>query len=86
MSPQSHTTYLHWPERALSLPLQFTYAILEWNNLVMLINMTRGIGSYKFSPGYQAFSGGAHEKLFPDYILDMTEEQRAVMEPPYCRR
>ena len=41
---------------------------------------------YKFSPGYQAFSGGAHEKLFPDYILDMTEEQRAVMEPPYCRR
>jgi hypothetical protein len=68
------------------LPLQFTYAILEWNNLVMLINMTRGIGSYKFSPGYQAFSGGVHEKLCPDYILDMTEEQRAVMEPPYCRR
>ena len=41
---------------------------------------------YKFSPGYQAFSGGAHEKLFPDYILDMTEEQRAVMEPPHYRR
>ena len=52
----------------------------------MLINMTRGIGSYKFSPGYQAFSGGVYEKLCPDYILDMTEEQRAVMEPPYCRR
>ena len=52
----------------------------------MLINMARGIGSYKFSPGYQAFSGGAREKLFPDYILDVTEEQLAVMEPPYYRR
>ena len=41
---------------------------------------------YKFSPGFSAYSAGAHENSFPDYILDMTEEQRAVMEPPHIRR
>ncbi|HIN31274.1 TPA: hypothetical protein EYM82_20605 [Candidatus Poribacteria bacterium] len=41
---------------------------------------------YKFSPGYQAFSGGgAHEKSFPDYILDVTEEPRMAMKPSHYR-
>ena len=40
---------------------------------------------YKFSPGFQAYGKYAHEISFPDYILDMTEQQRAVMEPPHIR-
>ena len=41
---------------------------------------------FKFSPGYQAFSGGSHTITYPDYIEDMSEEQRAVMEAPSYRR
>ena len=41
---------------------------------------------YKFSPGYQAYSGGAHTVTYADYIEDMTPEQRQVMEAPYIRR
>lgn len=40
---------------------------------------------YKFSPGYQAYSVGAHTVSFPGYIQDMTEEQQAVMEHPHMR-
>ncbi len=40
---------------------------------------------YKFSPGYQAYSAGTHTVSFPDYVEDMTEEQRAVMEHPHAR-
>ncbi len=41
---------------------------------------------YKFSPGFQAYGGGAHEISYPDYIEDMAEEERAVMEAPHVRR
>jgi len=41
---------------------------------------------YKFSPGFQAYSAGAHQISYPDYIEDMTPEQRAVMEAPHIRR
>ncbi len=41
---------------------------------------------YKFSPGFQAYSAGAHQISYPDYIGDMTEAQRAVMEVPHIRR
>ena len=41
---------------------------------------------YKFSPGFQAYSAGQHEISYPDYIEDMTEEERAVMEAPHIRR
>ena len=41
---------------------------------------------YKFSPGFQAYSGGAHTITYPDYIQDMTEEQQAVMRAPSVRR
>ena len=37
---------------------------------------------YKFSPSFQAYSGGAHTVTYPDYIEDMTEEQRMVMKAP----
>lgn len=41
---------------------------------------------YKFSPAFQAYGAGAHTVSFPDYILDMTEAQRAVMAHPHYRR
>jgi len=40
---------------------------------------------YKFSPGFQAFGSGHHEVTYPDYVADMTEEQRQVMEHPHIR-
>ena len=40
---------------------------------------------YKFSPGFQAYSQGAHQVTYPDYIEDMTPEERAVMEAPHIR-
>ena len=41
---------------------------------------------YKFSPGFQAYSAGAHQITYPDYIEDMSPEQREVMEAPHIRR
>ena len=41
---------------------------------------------YKFSPGFQAYSAGAHQITYPDYVEDMTPEQREVMEAPHIRR
>ena len=41
---------------------------------------------YKFSPGFQAYSAGAHEISYSDYIEAMGEEERAVMEAPHIRR
>ncbi len=41
---------------------------------------------YKFSPAFQAYSGGAHQVAYPDYIEAMTEEQQAVMQAPSVRR
>lgn len=40
---------------------------------------------YKFSPGFQAYSAGAHRIEYPDYIEDMSPEQREVMEAPHIR-
>ena len=41
---------------------------------------------FKFSPGFQAYSAGPHQISYPEYIEDMTEEERAVMEAPCMRR
>ncbi|SVD60319.1 uncharacterized protein METZ01_LOCUS413173 [marine metagenome] len=41
---------------------------------------------YKFSPGYQAYSAGVHHVTYPDYIEDMTEQERTVMAAPSIRR
>jgi ectoine hydroxylase-related dioxygenase (phytanoyl-CoA dioxygenase family) len=40
---------------------------------------------YKFSPGGLAYGGGAHDVSYPDYIDDMTEEQRGAMLAPQAR-
>lgn len=40
---------------------------------------------YKFSPGVLAYGAGAHTITYPDYIDDMTDEERAVMEAPHRR-
>ena len=41
---------------------------------------------YKFSPGCLAYSAGAHGAEYPEYVADMTEEEREVMEAPHIRR
>ena len=41
---------------------------------------------YKFSPGTLSYGGGAHETGYADYIEDMAEDERAVMEAPHIRR
>ena len=41
---------------------------------------------YKFSPSMLSYGGGAHTVSYPDYIEDMTPEERAVMEAPHIRR
>lgn len=40
---------------------------------------------YKFSPAYLAFANGHHRTTPPDYAADMSEEERAVLEPPHTR-
>ena len=41
---------------------------------------------YKFSPSTIAYGAGPHEVNYQDYIEDMTQEERAVMEAPHMRR
>ena len=41
---------------------------------------------YKYSPGCLAYSAGSHQISYPDYVEDMTEAERAVMEAPHIRR
>jgi hypothetical protein len=37
---------------------------------------------YKYSPRFQYLAEGYHQTIYPDFIQDMTEEQRALMPPP----
>ena len=57
-----------------------THGTLPWN-----ARHQRRALLYKFSPGFQAYSQGAHQVTYPDYIEDMTAEERTVMEAPYVR-
>ena len=41
---------------------------------------------YKFSPGFQSYGRGGVTVTYPDYVLDMTEEQQLVMEHPHRRK
>ena len=41
---------------------------------------------YKFSPGCLSYGAGPHEVVYPDYVADMTDEERAVMKAPHARR
>ena len=41
---------------------------------------------YKFSPGTLSYGSGAHQTTYSEYIDDMTEEERNVMEAPHIRR
>jgi hypothetical protein len=38
---------------------------------------------YRFSPAYLHFAGGYHQTSFPDWVNELTDAQRAVLEPPY---
>ena len=37
----------------------------------------------RYSPKYIHFAGGFHETSFPEWVDELTEAQRAVLEPPY---
>ncbi len=58
-----------------------THGTLPWNG-----EHQRRALLYKFSPGFQAYSPGAHTISYADYIDEMTPEQRQVMEAPHIRR
>ena len=38
---------------------------------------------YRYSPKYLHFAGGYYRAEFPDWVGELTEAQRAVLEPPY---
>ncbi len=38
---------------------------------------------YRFSPKYLHFAGGEYTSTFPSWVDEITEAQRAVLEPPY---
>jgi ectoine hydroxylase-related dioxygenase (phytanoyl-CoA dioxygenase family) len=38
---------------------------------------------YRYSPKYLHFAGGYHQTSFPAWVEELTEAQRAVLEPPY---
>ncbi|MDX1934530.1 MAG: phytanoyl-CoA dioxygenase family protein [Capsulimonadales bacterium] len=41
---------------------------------------------YRFSPKTVHFAGGYYRPEFPDWVNELTEAQRAVLEPPYIYR
>ena len=41
--------------------------------------------AYKFSPGHSGYSAGVGEVSYPDWVEDMTPEQRLVMARPFVR-
>jgi ectoine hydroxylase-related dioxygenase (phytanoyl-CoA dioxygenase family) len=38
---------------------------------------------YRYSPHYLHYAGGYHQTSFPEWVNELTEAQRAVLEPPY---
>ncbi|MCA1596899.1 MAG: phytanoyl-CoA dioxygenase family protein [Chloroflexi bacterium] len=38
---------------------------------------------YRYSPHYLHYAGGYHQTTFPDWVNELTDAQRAVLEPPY---
>jgi ectoine hydroxylase-related dioxygenase (phytanoyl-CoA dioxygenase family) len=99
--PGSHKSNLSCP-RSMKLGQEYQEHVLEVNGkagdvVIFTEALTHGTLPwkakhqrrallYKFSPSYQAFSGGSHTIEYPDYIEDMTEEQRPVMQAPSYRR
>ena len=98
--PGSHKSNLACPE-AMKLWNRYQEHVLELNAkagdaVIFTETLTHGTLPwtaqhqrrallYKFSPGFQAYSVGAHTVTYDDYIDDMTEDQRAVMEAPHIR-
>lgn len=38
---------------------------------------------YRYSPHYLHYAGGYHQTSFPEWVSELTDAQRAVLEPPY---
>ena len=58
-----------------------THGTLPWTG-----NHQRRALLYKFSPGTVSYGAGPHDVFYGDYIKDMTDQQRMVMESPHVRR
>ena len=43
----------------------------------------RRIALYRYTPKYLHYAGGIYEATLPDWVSELTEAQRAVLEPPY---
>jgi ectoine hydroxylase-related dioxygenase (phytanoyl-CoA dioxygenase family) len=51
-----------------------THGTLVWNG-----DHQRWSLLYKYSPSFQAHAPGTHQAVVPDYILDMSEQERAML-------
>lgn len=38
---------------------------------------------YRYSPHYLHYAGGYHQTSYPEWVSELTDAQRAVLEPPY---
>ena len=55
-----------------------THGTLKWQG-----DHQRRTMIYKYSPRFQAHAPGYHQATFPDYVDDMTPEQRQLLHPPH---
>ena len=77
--------YVHQPALEAGDCLIFTEALVHGTRKWTAEHERRAL-LYKFSPGFQAYSAGVHQISYPDFVEDMSEEERAVMEAPHIRR
>jgi hypothetical protein len=66
---------------ALIFTETLTHGTLPWR-----ADHQRRVLLYKFSPGGQALGTGPYEVAYPDYVAELTDQQRDVMEAPHLRR
>jgi hypothetical protein len=96
--PGSHKANFDCPDPILSYEedIEAVYQIpVRAGDLVMFNEATthgtlpwRGPGErrtalYRYSPKYLHYAGGVYETALPDWVAELTEAQRAVLEPPY---
>jgi hypothetical protein len=85
--PQSLSFYEQYQEYVKEVHLKagdvviFTEALTH-GTLVWQGDHQRRALIYKYSPRFQYVAEGYHQAAYPDFIKDMTEEQRAMMPPP----
>ena len=82
---QQPAHYVHQPPAKAGDVIIFPEALVHGTTPWKAAHERRAL-LYKFSPGFQAYSAGVHQISYPDFVEDMSEEERAVMEAPHIRR